>query len=87
MIIVFTIWYGTARVVTDFLRVDRRYIGLTGSQISAGLAVVACVYLLARYRGAPPNWARAPVEHSEPTAESDERVPKGPDPGPGGDVP
>ncbi len=54
---VFVIWYGIMRVITDFLRVDRRYLGLTGSQIWALLAVLACAYLLARYRGAPPHWA------------------------------
>jgi hypothetical protein len=33
MILVFTVWYGFMRVVTDFLRVDKTYFGLTGSQI------------------------------------------------------
>ncbi|MDQ4025693.1 MAG: prolipoprotein diacylglyceryl transferase, partial [Actinomycetota bacterium] len=37
--LVFVIWYGTMRVITDFLRVDRRYLGLTGSQLLA-LSVV-----------------------------------------------
>jgi phosphatidylglycerol---prolipoprotein diacylglyceryl transferase len=55
--IVFTMWYGTMRIVTDFLRVDKRYAGLTGSQILASVVVVASLYLLARYRGAPPPWA------------------------------
>ena len=40
--IVFVLWYGAARLVTDFLRVDRRYLGLTGSQITALSAVVVC---------------------------------------------
>lgn len=57
LVIVFVIWYGTMRVITDFLRVDRRYLGLTGSQIWALLVVLACLYLLARYRGAPPRRA------------------------------
>jgi phosphatidylglycerol:prolipoprotein diacylglycerol transferase len=57
MTIVFVIWYGIMRVVTDFLRVDRRYLGLTGSQIWALLAVAACAYFLVRFRGAPPRWA------------------------------
>jgi phosphatidylglycerol:prolipoprotein diacylglycerol transferase len=54
--IVFVIWYGIMRVITDSLRVDRRYLGLTGSQIWALLAIGACAYLLVRYRGAPPRW-------------------------------
>jgi phosphatidylglycerol---prolipoprotein diacylglyceryl transferase len=60
LIIVFTIWYGTARLITDFLRVDRRYFGLTGSQISASIVALVCLYLLVRYRGAPPRWADPP---------------------------
>jgi phosphatidylglycerol:prolipoprotein diacylglycerol transferase len=56
--IFFTVWYGTMRMITDFMRVDRRYLGLTGSQITSLLVGVTCLYLLARYRGAPPRWAR-----------------------------
>jgi phosphatidylglycerol---prolipoprotein diacylglyceryl transferase len=66
MIIVFTIWYGSARVITDFLRVDRRYLGLTGSQISASVVGLICVYLLIRYRGAPPRWSAPPAEVGTP---------------------
>jgi phosphatidylglycerol:prolipoprotein diacylglycerol transferase len=61
MILVFTAWYGTMRVITDFLRVDRRYLGLTGSQLMSVAAVLACLYLLARYRGAPPRFAQPPA--------------------------
>lgn len=57
MIIVFTLWYGTMRVITDFLRVDRRYFGLTGSQLMSLGVVLACLFLLLRFRGAPPRWA------------------------------
>jgi phosphatidylglycerol---prolipoprotein diacylglyceryl transferase len=60
MIIVFTIWYSTGRLITDFLRVDRRYFGLTGSQISVSVVGLVCLYLLARYRGAPPRYAYPP---------------------------
>ncbi|MDQ3752068.1 MAG: prolipoprotein diacylglyceryl transferase [Actinomycetota bacterium] len=55
--LVFVIWYGAARMVTDFLRVDRRYLGLTGSQILALTVGLICLYLLVRYRGAPRRWA------------------------------
>ena len=72
MIIVFTVWYGAMRVITDFLRVDRRYIGLTGSQITSILVGLACVFLLARYGGAPPRWARARPLRENMDAESDE---------------
>lgn len=50
--------YAAGRIVTDFLRVDKRWVlGLTGSQLTALAALVVCGYLLARYRGAP---GRAP---------------------------
>ena len=51
--LVFPIWYGTVRIITDFLRVDKRYFGLTGSQILSLIVVAVCLYLLVRYRGAP----------------------------------
>lgn len=78
MILLFTVWYGTMRMITDFLREDRRYLGLTGSQITALVVGLACLYLLARYRGAPPRWQRppgegepAPVMSPDPTAEAE----------------
>ena len=59
MILVFTVWYGAMRVITDFLRVDRTYLGLTGSQLlSIGVGIV-CLFLLFRYRGAPPRFVPA----------------------------
>jgi phosphatidylglycerol:prolipoprotein diacylglycerol transferase len=60
LILVFTVWYGAMRVITDFLRVDRRYFGLTGSQLMALAVGLISLYLLARFRGAPPGWQRAP---------------------------
>lgn len=65
MILAFTIWYSAMRVVTDFLRVDKRYFGLTGSQLMTLVVGLACIALLARYRGAPPRWA-SPPEPLEP---------------------
>lgn len=82
MILVFTAWYGTMRVITDFLRVDRRYLGLTGSQLMSVGAVFVCLYLLARHRGAPPRFARPPERPSdapsegEATTARDEDVPE-----------
>lgn len=57
--LVFVVWYGAMRVVTDFLRVDKRYFGLTGSQITALSLGLLCLALLVRFRGAPPRWAAA----------------------------
>lgn len=47
--------YGLGRIATDFLRVDKTWLGLglTGSQITSIVFVLVCVYLLIRYRGAP----------------------------------
>jgi prolipoprotein diacylglyceryltransferase len=59
--VLFVLWYGIARMITDFLRVDRRYLGLTGSQITALIVTMVCAYLLARYRGAPPRSRRPPI--------------------------
>jgi phosphatidylglycerol:prolipoprotein diacylglycerol transferase len=75
----FVVWYGVMRVITDSLRVDRRYLGLTGSQITALVAAGLCLYLLARYRGAPPGWAHPPppeaVSPESSTAQSDQEPP------------
>jgi len=68
----FTVWYGGMRVVTDLLREDKRYLGLTGSQIWALILIAVSLYLLARYRGAPPRFASPPPPSD---AESDEDRP------------
>jgi prolipoprotein diacylglyceryltransferase len=59
MILLFTVWYGAMRVITDFLRVDRRYVGLTGSQLMSLAVGLACLWFLLRFRGAPPGLAGA----------------------------
>ncbi len=60
MALTYVLWYGSARIVFDFLRNDRRYFGLTGSQLWAATLVIVCAYLLVRYRGAPAGWQRSP---------------------------
>ena len=74
--LVFVVWYGTIRVITDFLRVDKRYLGLTGSQLLALSVVLVSLYLLARYRGAPPRFASP----SGAAAEGEETLPEPPPP-------
>jgi phosphatidylglycerol:prolipoprotein diacylglycerol transferase len=50
----FAIWYGLGRVITDFLRVDKTWFGLTGSQWTAlAAAVIAAAFLV--------MWARRPL--------------------------
>ena len=78
MILTFTVWYSAMRVITDFLRVDRRYLGLTGSQLMTLVVGLFCVALLARYRGAPPRWAEPPQAPPEPPPDA----PAGPLPPP-----
>ena len=75
LVITFTVWYATMRVVTDFLRVDRRYFGLTGSQLMSLAVGLACLYLLVRFRGAPPAWADPPSEGPDDGPLSDAPVP------------
>lgn len=70
MILVFTVWYSAMRVITDFLRVDRRYFGLTGSQLMTLTVGLIALALLARYRGAPPQGVRA-TEQPPPDADPD----------------
>lgn len=88
LILVFTIWYSAMRVITDFLRVDKRYLGLTGSQLMTLAVGLTCVALLLRYRGAPPRFADppgpepgSPTGMTDPTPGAPEALPADP-PGP-----
>ena len=82
LIVLFTIWYAAMRVVTDFLRVDKRYFGLTGSQLMSIAVGVICLYLLARYRGAPTRWQLPPEGGGEGAGD---RSPLPPEPDSGGE--
>ena len=42
----FGAWYGAMRVVEDFLRIDKRIFGLTGSQWTGGLVSIVCIVTL-----------------------------------------
>jgi phosphatidylglycerol:prolipoprotein diacylglycerol transferase len=70
LICVFTVWYAAVRIITDSLRVDKRYFNLTGSQLMSLAVGLACLYLLARYRGAPPGYAAPPT--AEATTEGEQ---------------
>lgn len=56
----FVIWYAGGRILTDFLRVERRFDGMTGSQWVSVIAVVVCA-------GALVYWALRP-KRAEPLA-------------------
>ncbi len=42
-------WYGTGRIITDFLRVENRFFGLTGSQWTSAVAVALSLAVLIRF--------------------------------------
>jgi len=53
-LVVFALWYGVARFLTDFLRVyDREVLGLTGAQWACLAVVVVAVWLAVRLRRSP----------------------------------
>ena len=87
LILVFAVWYGAMRVITDFLRVDKRYFGLTGSQLMTLAVGLLALYLVARYRGAPPAWVRVggpgggPPEGPPGAGDREPLVPVGAPPG------
>jgi phosphatidylglycerol---prolipoprotein diacylglyceryl transferase len=45
----YVLWYGSGRIWTDFLRVENRFFGLTGSQWTSITAVILAVVMLARF--------------------------------------
>lgn len=49
MICTWAIWYLSVRVWTDFLRVDKRFFGLTGSQWSAAVFAAIAAFTLIRW--------------------------------------
>lgn len=67
---VFALWYGSMRIVTDLLRVDKTFLGLTGSQWTSIAAVVISVVLLIRWsrdKDAPRTPGRDPGDGKRST--------------------
>jgi len=56
LFLTYAAWYGSGRIITDFLRVENRFWGLTGSQWTSVLAVTVAVVLLVLFalRPQPP---------------------------------
>jgi len=63
--LVFAIYYGCCRLLEDFLRIDKRFGPLTGSQWTALTVVVVCVaiwgYLAVSKRPGPTTPPRPPI--------------------------
>jgi phosphatidylglycerol---prolipoprotein diacylglyceryl transferase len=89
LIATFAIWYGAGRVVTDFLRVDKTWFGLTGSQWTAIGAALVALFFLARWAmrplpvGAARGWPLDGRVWKRPDLRSTEFVPP---PEPEGDL-
>ncbi len=49
LFLTYVAWYGSGRIITDFLRVENRFFGLTGSQWTSVLAVAIAVVVLVRF--------------------------------------
>lgn len=66
LITVFGAWYGAQRILEDFLRDDTRHFGLTGSQITAIVTVLICLWHLSLVRKTP-RWGRWEAETAPAT--------------------
>jgi phosphatidylglycerol:prolipoprotein diacylglycerol transferase len=71
--LIFGAWYGAMRVVEDFLRVDKRFFGMTGSQWTGLTVSLICLITLLVWAIRAPRGPRpAPGEEpSEPLAPSE----------------
>jgi prolipoprotein diacylglyceryltransferase len=73
----FAVWYGCARLIEDFLRIDKRFGPLTGSQWTALTVVVVSIVLLivraVTKRPGPTTPARS--QERETPSETPERAP------------
>jgi phosphatidylglycerol:prolipoprotein diacylglycerol transferase len=65
----FGAWYGAARVIEDFLRVDKRIFGLTGSQWTGLTVSVLCLSILISWALRPRPSGRSPDDR-ETSAEA-----------------
>ena len=65
LIMTFALWYGTVRVITDFLRVDKTWFGMTGSQWASAAVALVCLAGLARF-----SLGRRAHPHPEPPLDS-----------------
>lgn len=81
LIVIFGAWYGTGRVIEDFLREDLRRFGLTGSQWTALVTLTVCVVWLLFVRRKP-RWGHWDGRPGGREGESDEAPTMAPVPPP-----
>jgi phosphatidylglycerol:prolipoprotein diacylglycerol transferase len=75
MVMTFATWYAGMRIITDFLRVDKRFFGLTGSQWGSVLVVVLCVATLIRFAMKPEHPGDESPPGESPTEQPAEASP------------
>jgi phosphatidylglycerol---prolipoprotein diacylglyceryl transferase len=71
LFLTYVAWYGTGRIITDFLRVENRFLGLTGSQWTSIVAVAFALFTLLRFALRPspePEPAPAPAGAPPPAS-------------------
>jgi prolipoprotein diacylglyceryltransferase len=73
LMLTFVTWYAGVRIITDFLRTENRFLGLTGSQWACIGAIVVCAVLLTRIRRRSRSG-----EDAEPSTDDDSEPPSGP---------
>jgi phosphatidylglycerol:prolipoprotein diacylglycerol transferase len=72
LFLTFVIWYGAGRVLTDLLRVDKTWFGLTGSQWTSIAGIAIASFLLLRWTRRPRGAPSAPaLGDEEPPAQKD----------------
>lgn len=57
----YALWYGCGRILTDFLRIENRFFGLTGSQWTSLVAATLSVAMLVRFALQGREAAQAPA--------------------------
>ena len=66
LIMTYAILYGAGRVVTDFLRIDKTWFGLTGSQWASIAAIVISLFVLLGFARRPLAGEKEPDGEAEP---------------------
>src|SRR5207244_13628816 len=71
---VFGAWYGAQRILEDFLREDKRYLGMTGSQWTSAIVIALCLVGLFVVRRTPRfmQWDRSRTRTGVPSEGPDQ---------------